>query len=59
VIPYPEARPMLEATFQQALDALPPPDSDRAGQAKRHEAMMKYIEARREMDGERYGKSTR
>jgi NAD(P)-dependent dehydrogenase (short-subunit alcohol dehydrogenase family) len=59
VIPYPEARPMLEATFQQALDALPPPDSDRAGQEKRHKAMMKYIEARRAMDGERYGKSTR
>jgi len=59
VIPYPEARGMLEATFQQALDALPPPDSDREGQEKRHKAMMKYIEARRAMDSERYGKSTR
>ena len=29
IIPYPEARPMLEAAFQQVLDALPPPDSDR------------------------------
>ena len=55
IIPYPEARPMLEAAFQQVIDALPPPDSDPEGQAKRHNAMMKYIEARREMDAERYG----
>jgi NAD(P)-dependent dehydrogenase (short-subunit alcohol dehydrogenase family) len=59
VIPYPEARGMLEATFQQVLDALPPPDSDPEGQARRHKAMMKYIEARKAMDTERYGKSTR
>lgn len=59
VIPYPEARPMLETTFQQVLDALPPAESDQEGQAKRRKAMMKYIEARRAMDGERYGKSTR
>jgi len=59
VIPYPEARPMLEAAFRQVLDALPPPDSDLEGQARRHKAMMNYIEARREMDSERYGKSTR
>jgi len=55
IIPYPEARPMLEAAFQQVIDALPPPDSDLEGQEKRHKAMMKYIEARREMDTERYG----
>jgi len=59
IIPYPEARPMLETIFQQALDALPPSDSDREGQEKRHKAMMKYIEARKAMDSERYGKSTR
>lgn len=59
IIPYPEARPMLEAIFQQALDALPPPEHDREGQQRRHEAMMKYIEARKAMDTERYGKSTR
>lgn len=59
VIPYPEARGMLEAVFQQALDALPPADSDTEGQAKRHAAMMKYIAARKAMDSERYGKSTR
>jgi NAD(P)-dependent dehydrogenase (short-subunit alcohol dehydrogenase family) len=59
VIPYPEARGMLEATFQQALEALPPPDSDREGQEKRHKAMMKYIETRRAMDEERYGRGTR
>jgi NAD(P)-dependent dehydrogenase (short-subunit alcohol dehydrogenase family) len=59
VIPYPEARGMLEATFQQVLDALPPAESDREGQEKRHKAMMKYIETRRTMDSERYGHSTR
>ena len=59
VIPYPEARAMLEANFQQVLDALPPPESDPAGQAKRNKAMMAYIEARKSMDAERYGKSTR
>ena len=59
IIPYPEARPMLESIFQQALDALPSSDSDREGQEKRHKAMMKYIEARKAMDSERYGKSTR
>ena len=55
IIPYPEARPMLEAIFQQALDALPPPDSDLEGQEKRGKAMMKYIQARQAMDAERYG----
>jgi NAD(P)-dependent dehydrogenase (short-subunit alcohol dehydrogenase family) len=59
VIPYPEARGMLEANFQQVLDALPPADSDLEGQDKRHKAMMKYIEARKAMDTERYGKATR
>jgi NAD(P)-dependent dehydrogenase (short-subunit alcohol dehydrogenase family) len=58
IIPYPEARPMLEAAFQQVLDALPPPDSDLEGQAKRAAAMSKYIEARRRMDAERYGEAT-
>ncbi|MBO0750279.1 MAG: SDR family NAD(P)-dependent oxidoreductase, partial [Porphyrobacter sp.] len=59
VIPYPEARPMLENAFQQVLDALPPPESDQEGQAKRARAMGKYIEARKAMDTERYGRSTR
>lgn len=59
IIPYPEARPMLEAAFQQVLDALPPADSDLEGQAKRAAAMGKYIEARRRMDAERYGEATR
>ena len=59
IIPYPEARPMLETIFQQALDALPPPDSDQEGQEKRRKAMLKYIAARKVMDSERYGKSTR
>lgn len=55
IIPYPEARGMLEAIFQQALDALPPADSDLAGQEKRAKAMRRYIEARQKMDAERYG----
>ncbi|MBS1239932.1 MAG: dehydrogenase, partial [Proteobacteria bacterium] len=59
IIPYPESRGLLEGIFQQALDAVPPADSDLEGQQKRHEAMMKYIAARREMDTERYGNSAR
>lgn len=59
IIPYPEARAGLEAIFQQALDALPPPDSDKAGQEKRMKAMLRYIEARRNLDTARYGKATR
>jgi hypothetical protein len=55
IIPYPEARPMLEAQFQQVLDALPPPESDLEGQEKRAKAMARYIEARQAMDAERYG----
>jgi NAD(P)-dependent dehydrogenase (short-subunit alcohol dehydrogenase family) len=55
IIPYPEARGMLEVIFQQALDALPPADSDLEGQEKRGKAMMKYVEARQRMDAERYG----
>ena len=57
IIPYPEARGALEAIFQQALDAVPPPDSDLAGQEKRNAAMAKYIAARREMDSARYGEA--
>ena len=59
IIPYPEARPMLEAVFQQVLDALPPPDSDLEGQEKRAKAMARYIEARQRMDSERYGEAAR
>lgn len=59
IIPYPEARGLLEAKFKEVLDALPPPESDLEGQAKRNKAMMNYIEARRAMDAERYGKRTR
>jgi NAD(P)-dependent dehydrogenase (short-subunit alcohol dehydrogenase family) len=55
IIPYPEARGLLEAAFQQVLDALPPADSDLEGQEKRNKAMMKYIQARQKMDAVRYG----
>ena len=50
---------MLEAAFQQVIEALPPPDSDPEGQEKRGKAMMRDIEARREMDTERYGDARR
>jgi NADP-dependent 3-hydroxy acid dehydrogenase YdfG len=55
IIPYPEARGLLEAMFKQVIDALPPPDSDLAGQAKRETAMQKYREAREALDKARYG----
>jgi NADP-dependent 3-hydroxy acid dehydrogenase YdfG len=55
IIPYPEARAGLEAGFKRVLDALPPPESDAAGQAKRALAMTKYREARAVMDKSRYG----
>jgi len=55
IIPYPEARPALEAAFKQVLDSLPPEDADPAGVAKREAAMRKYIEARRPLDKAKYG----
>ena len=54
IIPYPEARRGLEATFKQVIDALPPEESDPEGVAKRHAAMLRYVEARREMDKAKY-----
>ncbi len=53
--PLSRARGMMEAIFQQALDALPPADSDLEGRENAATAMMKYIAARQEMDAERYG----
>jgi len=55
IIPYPEARKGLEMGFKQVLDALPPEDTDKAGQAKRGAAMMKYREARLALDKKKYG----
>jgi NAD(P)-dependent dehydrogenase (short-subunit alcohol dehydrogenase family) len=55
IIPYPEARQPLEAAFKQVIDALPPEDSDPAGVAKRHAAMMKYAQTRTLLDKEKYG----
>ena len=57
IIPYPESRPMLEMAFKQVIDSLPPIDSDKEGQEKRHKAMMRYRDARAEMDAKRYGKN--
>ena len=55
IIPYPEARKGLETGFKQVLDALPPEDTDKEGQAKRGAAMMKYREARQALDKKKYG----
>lgn len=55
IIPYPEARRLLEKAFKQVMDSLPPEDADPAGVAKRDAAMHKYIEARQVMDKAKYG----
>ncbi|MGH6988531.1 MAG: SDR family NAD(P)-dependent oxidoreductase [Stellaceae bacterium] len=55
IIPYPEARGLLEGLFKEVLDALPPAESDREGQARRALAMEKYRAARAAMDRRRYG----
>jgi len=56
IIPYPESRAGLEAGFKAVLDALPPADSDREGQAKRGQAMAKYRAAREALDKKKYRK---
>jgi NAD(P)-dependent dehydrogenase (short-subunit alcohol dehydrogenase family) len=55
IIPYPEARGLLEAAFKQVIDSLPPENSDPAGVAKREAAMRKYLQARQAMDKVKYG----
>jgi len=55
IIPYPEARQLLEATFKQVIESLPPADSDPAGVAKRDAAMRQYLQARQAMDKAKYG----
>ena len=42
IIPYPEAREGLKAHFDAVMAALPPPDSDPEGVAKRQAAMLRY-----------------
>jgi NAD(P)-dependent dehydrogenase (short-subunit alcohol dehydrogenase family) len=54
IIPYPEARKGLELGFKAVLDALPPEDSDREGQARRGQAMLRYRQAREAMDKRKY-----
>ena len=41
--------------FKAVLDALPPEDSDREGQAKRGLAMTNYRKAREALDKKKYG----
>jgi NAD(P)-dependent dehydrogenase (short-subunit alcohol dehydrogenase family) len=43
IIPYPEAKIMLEKHFQHILDAVPPIESDPEGVKQRREAMMEWI----------------
>ncbi len=59
IIPYPEARAMLESAFDKVIDALPPADSDLEGQNKRNQAMKRYSDARRNMDEARYKGASR
>lgn len=47
IIPYPEARPALQASFDAVMKVLPPEGSDPEGVAKRQAAMARFIEERR------------
>ncbi len=42
VLPYPDAHAPLEAHFKAVLDAVPPPESDPEGMAKRNKALMEW-----------------
>jgi NAD(P)-dependent dehydrogenase (short-subunit alcohol dehydrogenase family) len=53
VIPYPEARPSLQAGFDAVLAALPPEDSDSQGVARRQAAMARFIQERQEREKRR------
>jgi NAD(P)-dependent dehydrogenase (short-subunit alcohol dehydrogenase family) len=46
VIPYPEVRASLKASFDAVLAALPPEDSDAEGVARRRAAMARFIQDR-------------
>lgn len=46
IIPYPEARAALQAHFDAVLAALPPPDSDAEGVARRGQAMAQWVQTR-------------
>jgi NADP-dependent 3-hydroxy acid dehydrogenase YdfG len=52
-IPYPEARGALEAHFAEIIAALPPPDADPEGVARREAAMKQY---RKELMAKQYEK---
>jgi len=51
VIPYPEARGPLEASFAAVLSVLPAEDSDPLGVAKRKAAMERFTRERQEREG--------
>jgi hypothetical protein len=50
VIPYPEARASLQASFDAVLAVLPPEDSDAEGVSKRKAAMARFVQERRERE---------
>jgi short-subunit dehydrogenase len=56
VIPYPEARAPLQASFDAVLAVLPPEDADPEGVARRTAAMQRYRREREELD--KRGKTT-
>jgi short-subunit dehydrogenase len=50
VIPYPEARAALQASFDAVIASLPPPDAGPDGVAKRTAAMARFVRERQERD---------
>jgi hypothetical protein len=50
VIPYPEARASLQASFDAVLAVLPPEESDAEGVSKRKAAMARFVQERQERE---------
>ena len=50
VIPYPEARGSLQASFDAVLASLPAPDSDPEGVARRQAAMARFVQERQDRE---------
>ena len=49
IIPYPEAKPALEAHFRMILDSIPGEETDPEGVRQRTEALRNWAESRRQM----------
>jgi short-subunit dehydrogenase len=50
VIPYPEARASVQASFDAVLAGLPPEDSEAEGVSKRKAAMARFVQERQERE---------